>query len=105
MLAHARLVEKELTVAFDAIAHDMKYKFSEICAYRTKYTTKDSTWNEAEFASVHKGKVLGYFRMAIDRECYSVSYLQIVNFSDPNIHFGKDLMEFIDNVFTKYGYR
>ena len=106
MLVNARCVEYQLVTAFDNIAYDMKYLFSEMTSYRNKYSVATESYHTVEFASVDSnGIIIGYFCFGINRETNVASGVHIINFREPNYTFGKDLHQFIDDIFCKYNIR
>lgn len=105
MLDLAMKYEKELQDLFAGIAFDMKYKYFTCCSYREKYEAYKSTWDTHEFVSVHDGTVLGYISYTVNRERNNASGLQIVNFSDNKLRFGKDVFTAIDDIFTKFNFQ
>ncbi len=106
MLDFAGKYEKELQSLFLNIAYDEKYMFYNNISYRDNYESSKSTWDKHEFVSLDKDKnIVGYFKYSISRSTLSCSGLQIVNFSDNQIVFGRDFVKMMDDIFTKFNFR
>jgi len=106
MLDLAIKYETKLQELFSNVALDEKYMFFSGCSYRDKYKADESTWNKHEFVSLDgKGEVLGYIKYSIDRESSVANSLQIINFSNNRVTFGRDVMQALDEVFTKFKFR
>lgn len=106
MLDLAIKYETKLQELFSNIALDEKYMFFHGCSYRDKYKAAESTWNKHEFVSLDmQREVIGYIKYNIDRDSSVANSLQIVNFSDNKVVFGRDVMQALDEVFTKYKFR
>jgi hypothetical protein len=98
--------EAKLQELFSRVAFDEKYMFFNGCSYRDKYKADESTWNKHEFVSLDKEEnVIGYIKYNIDRESSVASGLQIINFTNNKIIFGKDVMQALEEVFTKFKFR
>jgi hypothetical protein len=106
MLDLAIKYEDKLQMLFSNIAFDEKYMFFSGCSYRDKYKATESTWNKHEFVSLDKeGNVIGYIKYNIDRESSVANSLQIINFTDNKVVFGRDVMQALDEIFTKFKFR
>ena len=106
MLDLAIKYETKLQELFSNVAFDKKYMFFSGCSYRNKYKADESTWNKHEFVSLDgKGEVIGYIKYNIDRNSSVANGLQIINFSDNKVIFGRDVMQALDEVFTKFKFR
>jgi hypothetical protein len=106
MLELAIKYEEKLQGLFSNIAFDEKYMFFSGSSYRDKYKAAESTWNKHEFVSLDKeGNVIGYIKYGIDRECSIANSLQIVNFTNNKVTFGRDVMQALDEIFTKFKFR
>ncbi len=106
MLDFAGKYEKELQLLFTNIAYDKKYMFYNNTSYRDNYESSKSTWDKHEFVSLDKdNKIIGYFKYSISRSTLSCSALQIINFSDNQITFGRDFVRMMDDIFTKFNFR
>lgn len=106
MLDLAIKYENKLQELFANISLDEKYMFFHGCSYRNKYKAEESTWNKHEFVSLdNQGNVIGYIKYGIDRECSTANSLQIINFSNNKVTFGRDVMKALDEIFTKFNFR
>jgi hypothetical protein len=98
--------ETKLQELFNSVTFDEKYMFFNGCSYRDKYKAAESTWNKHEFVSLDKKEnVIGYIKYNIDRDSSVANSLQIINFTDNKIVFGRDVMQALDEVFTKFKFR
>lgn len=98
--------EEKLQELFSNIAFDEKYMFFNDCSYRDKYKASESTWNKHEFVSLDSNNnIIGYIKYGIDRDSLIANSLQIVNFSDNKVVFGRDVMKCLEEVFTKFKFR
>lgn len=106
MLDVALKYEDQLKLLFASIALDKKYMFLFSQSYRDVYKASDTTWTKHEFASIHKDKIIGYLAYSIDRDSNVAYGMQIVNFTNkPNLIFGRDLKQFLTEIFEKYQFR
>lgn len=106
MLDLAIKYETKLQELFSNISLDEKYMFYHGCSYREKYKSAESTWNKHEFVSLDSNnEVIGYIKYNIDRENQYAYALQIINFSNNKVVFGRDVMECLDEIFTKFKFR
>ncbi|HEY5588246.1 MAG TPA: hypothetical protein VIK86_04730 [Candidatus Paceibacterota bacterium] len=106
MLDIACKYEEKLQLLFANITFDEKYKFYDMGSYREKYKAIESTWAAHEFVSIDKdNNVLGYIKYGICRDSMDVHYLQIINFSDNKIIFGRDVFKCISEIFIKFNFR
>jgi uncharacterized protein YqgQ len=103
MLDLAIKYEKELKLLFCNIIFDKKYMFLSGHSYYDEYKADNSTWQNHEFVSLDKNKnVIGYIKYSVNRDSLNCGSLQIVNFSDDNKIITKDVMQCLDDVFTKF---
>jgi len=86
-----------------SIMFDEKYKFFNDNSHYSEFKVDKENigWNNYECVSVLNGEVLGYFRVRIDVDCGYYKSLVIVNFSDNKIVFGKDLVAFLNKIFSR----
>lgn len=103
MLDLAIKYQDKLKELFASIVFEDKYKWYTACSYYDEYKPDNSTWNRHEFVSMDKDKnILGYIKYGIcrdDRNCHS---LQIINFSDNKVVFGRDVIKCLDGVFSNF---
>ena len=94
-----------LEQAFVNTWHQEKYKYYNYSSYCSKIEIKDDTWNAHEFVSVNKqGNIIGFISYEINRCANSVGGLGIINFTDDQITFGKDVLEAMKDIFEKYNF-
>lgn len=82
-----------------------EYKYWNDSVYYGSLQIDESTWCKHQFVSVIKNKVIGYIEYSINREANNVYGLNIVNFSDNKILFGRDLRQALKDIFEKYNFR
>lgn len=103
MLDIALNYQEELTKKLRSTWFDDKYKFYEYSSYCSELKLADDTWNSHQFVSVDtSGNILGYIQYDIDRTTLNCSGLGIINFSDDNLIFGKDVKIAIQDIFEKF---
>lgn len=106
MLDIAGKYETQLQEKFADIAFDEKFMFLFGSSYRDQFECSKSSWTRHEFVSIYDNKVIGYLKYSIDRDANGAYAMQIVNFSyKDNIHFSKDLKQFLTNIFDKFQFR
>ena len=80
-----------------------KYWISDVCCSSLKI--QDHTWEKHQFVSVVNGKIIGYIGYNISRADNSVSGINILNFTDNRIAFGKDLHQALRDIFERFNFR
>jgi hypothetical protein len=63
---------------------------------------KQNGWEDMQFVSVSDGEVIGYMSASINRMCHYVNSLALINFSNENIVFSKDMAHFFKDLFEKF---
>lgn len=106
MLKPAGLYRDALMQKMVEIAFDDKYKYYYPMSWRDKFEIADSTWNVHQFVSVDKDdNIIGYLAYSIDRDAMVAYSLAIMNFGEPSVTFGRDLLRLFDDIFTKFKFR
>lgn len=82
-----------------------KYKYWNCGVYYGSLQIDENTWCKHQFVSVLNDEVIGYIEYSISREENNVHSLNIINFSDNKVVFGKDLKQAIRDIFEKYHFR
>lgn len=103
MLEPAILHEDALNRAVARYGHDERLKYYWCGGFvDLKIKVDDSTWNGIQSVSLSSvGEVTGYFSARIARWANYVDGISIVNFTDDQMPFGRDLREFIVDLFVK----
>ena len=68
---------------------------------------KPSTWEELQFVSLHKGKVIGYLACDVNRGAHAANHLRMIFLSEGNLHsalFGIDCRKFFRKLFFEYNF-
>lgn len=104
MLKAAQLYADRLEDCFYRIWYDEKYKFYVSGAYNYMEPLDEDTTEHHQFVSCSNYQVIGYISYAVDRSAGVVSDLNIINFSDNMLTFGKDVAQAIDDIFVKFGF-
>jgi len=94
----------KLKIKFANTMFNDKYKYYYNSSYRNEYKPEDSSWNKHEFVSIYNNDILGYMAYSIKRETYSANSLCIINFTEPNIIFSKDLKKLLTDIFEKFNF-
>lgn len=82
---------------------DDKYMYYEYSTYCSDVKLAEDTWNSHQFVSIDSsGNIIGYIEYDISRSTLNCSGLGIINFSDNNIVFGKDVKRAIQDIFEKF---
>ena len=105
MLQPAKRYESELALRFADIMLDEAYMYADASVYRDDYEPLRTTWESHEFVSVsNEGDVIGYISYRIQRETSKVYSWKILNFEKEKFSpvFGRDLMQAIVDIFTKF---
>ena len=106
MLDIANKYEKELQELFMNTWHNEKYMYHNSRTYYDLYKKMDSTWNANEFVSKDSnGNIIGYIGYDCERTTESVGGLNIINFSDNKVVFGRDVIRVLKCAFEKYNFR
>lgn len=82
-----------------------KYKYWSYHSYCHSIPIAENTWDTHQFVSVYNGVVIGYISYEISREKNSAYDLNIINFSDNKVVFGKDLGQALKDIFERYKFR
>lgn len=82
-----------------------KYKYWNSSIYYDSISIDDSTWCKHQFVSVVNNEVIGYIEYGISRVEHNVTSINIINFSDNKITFGKDLMRALKDIFEVYKFQ
>lgn len=84
---------------------DEKYWYYNNGSYFEQLSLKADTWNNMQYVSLNpEGEVIGYLSYGIERECWYVNYLAIINFTE-DIMFGIDVLHMVKEMFEKYKFR
>lgn len=82
-----------------------KYKYWNSDIYYESMQIDTNTWNRHQFVSTFNNEVIGYISYNVSRGDNSVSNLNIMNFSDNKLVFGKDLKRALKDIFEEYKFR
>lgn len=105
MLDNAQKYRDVLRLKVADTIYDLKYMFYHE-GWSDEYNPSDNNWNQHEFVSLSPdNEVIGYIKYNISRNDYSVSGISAINFGNDKITFGRDLVQVIDEIFTKYHFR
>lgn len=105
MLDVAQKYTDTLKLKISETAYDLNYMFYH-SGWNDEYSPSNENWNQHEFVSLSSDQeILGYIRYSVSRNDYSVHGLTAINFSDDKITFGRDLVQVVDDIFTKYHFR
>jgi hypothetical protein len=105
MLELAYTNKEKLSEKFLETVFNEKYKYYDFDdKLRYNISIADNSENSIEFVSKYENTILGYFRAAINRNCWYVAGLNIINFYDKNYTFSKDCLEFISMLFTQFNF-
>lgn len=107
MLKLALLYKSQLEEAYLSKIMDEKNKYY-ICNsfYNYELSLAEDSWTQLDLVSVNsEDQVIGYLSASFDRNANSVSHLSIINFYDVNLTFSRDLYQFVNDLFFKYGFR
>lgn len=104
MLKPAQRYEGELADSFRKIWFDEKYMFYNNGCFYQDFETLENTLDGHQFVSVINGTVIGFIGYSIDRVGNIVYDFNAINFSDNKIAFSKDLVQAVDEVFTKFNF-
>lgn len=82
---------------------DDKYKYYEYSTYCSDVKLAEDTWNAHQFVSIDaSGEIIGFIQYDISRTTLNCSGLGIINFSNDNLIFGKDVKRAIQDIFEKF---
>lgn len=106
MLELAYLHEGELNRIYAREITTEKYKYLNSTWYNDySIEIKEDSWEKLQFVSIDEyNRVLGYFEARIDRAANYVDGLTVVSFYDASYIFSKDCLQFINDLFDKYGF-
>ena len=79
-----------------------KYKYWNADTYWSTIDIDDDTWNKHQFVSVCNGEIIGYIGYHIYRTANRVAGLNIINFTDNIMVFGRDLHKALVDIFELY---
>ena len=86
--------------------HQDKYKYYNYQCFWKMPTFDESTWDGHDFVSINKrGEIIGAIGYSINRPTESVCGLGIINFTDDQLTFGRDVLQAIKDIFEKYNFR
>ena len=109
MLEDANKYSIELNNLFEDSKYDLDFQY--FYNGYPEFKLEDSTWYGFDFASIdNEGKCLGLIGCSINRNSYYVQNLRIINFRfkegiKSKYIFGRDVENFIKNLFLKYNFR
>lgn len=105
MLDLAIKYKDELNSLWVDTLYKEKYKYVHNSSWQDlEIDFKNDTWNRLQMVSVKDGKVIGYFKVSIDRDTLIANNLLVMNFYDINYTFSKDFKTFITDLFEKYNF-
>jgi len=106
MLDVANKYEKELQLLFVDTWYKDKYKYYHYACFYDAYKNSDSTWEGNRFVSKNKsGNIIGYIGYSLSRTNDYANGLCAINFTDNKVVFGRDLIQVLDDIFTKFNIR
>lgn len=83
-----------------------KYKYWNYHADYCEFNIDSDTWRSHSFVSIdNNGNIIGYISYEIDRRNNQCQGLNIINFSNKKIIFGKDVKQAITDIFERYNFR
>lgn len=86
--------------------HNEKYKYYNYRSFWAMPKFEESTWDGHDFVSLNKnGEIIGAIGYSIIRPTESVCGLGILNFTDNQLTFGRDVLQAIKDIFEKYNFR
>ena len=83
-----------------------KNRFLMACGYHGfNFEIKEDDFYQLQMVSVHQdGSVIGFFQCSFDRTCKKAYDIEVIKFvAVQNLTFSRDLYEFLDGLFVKYG--
>lgn len=105
MLKPAIKYREQLENLWYDIWFEEKYKYWNCGAFYEAFKIDEDTWNRHQFVSTSNDEVIGLIQYNIDRQSNSVSSLEIINFTDNIVVFGRDLKQALTDIFEKYKFR
>ena len=98
--------EEKLKNLFPSVWHNERYKFWMSGGWCDNFVAKKDTWNTHEFVSLDSaGNILGYIAYDFDRNTQNISGLSVLNFTENQFVFGRDLFQALKDIFEKYHFR
>jgi len=104
MIQPAKVYESKLIDKFLSIYDDPKYKYFFLSGYNFIPSIEDDEWNYIKRVSVYNEEVLGYLSAVVDRTANKISELGVINFTNDNFIFSRDLANFINLLFYQYNF-
>ena len=105
MLDFAIKYKEKLQEMFVNTWYKDKYKYYHFTTHCNTPEFKDSTWDYHDYVSLDsQGNVIGNLYYRVDRVTENVSNLCIINFSDNEVIFAKDLLQVIKDIFEKFNF-
>lgn len=107
MLEPAAKYKHEIDRLLTECMYDEKYKFltGGPVAWR-QLNSQDNGYNEPFYhcyASVKDNKVLGFIEFHVRYSTKSAYGFSLINFGEPNVTFGRDVLSCVDMCFNKFG--
>ena len=105
MLDFAIKYKDKLQPMFVDTWYKEKYKYYQYTTHCNTPEFKDSTWDYHDYVSLDsQGNIIGNLYYRVDRVTENVSNLCIINFSDNEVIFAKDLLQVIKDIFEKFNF-
>ena len=105
MIKPAFLYKEQIEKMYANIWFEDKYKFYNYTPYWQNLNINDKTTDWHEFVSLNeKGEIIGLFSYYVYRDVSAARSFGAINFTDDMVTFGRDLLQVIDEIFTKFNF-